>query len=287
MAGRIAHNGVLRRNTAVEYEVQNFQTDVIERSRHIPVLVDFWAPWCEPCLMLKPVLEQLAQDWSDRCALVQVNTELQPHLAMQYGVRSIPTLLLFVHGEVVDQLNGALPRHQLERWLERTLPSRHLDDLVRAEALLAAGRAGECTGILQRVLAAEPDNARALVLMARSLLETDPARAADHARRVKITDDGYDTAQALVQIARLFELWEHPEALPESASRQPYLAAIGALREGRAEDALEGFLRVVRSDRGYDDDGARKACVAIFHYLGDDHPATRRYRSELSSALYA
>jgi putative thioredoxin len=264
----------------------DFETEVLTRSHSIPVLVDFWAPWCAPCRALTPILEQAAERHADRFALVKVNTEEQPEIAERYRVRGIPNVKLFVDGQVVNEFTGALSATMLEEWLQRALPSPFRTQLLEAEQLVAEGRNSEATALLEEILATEPRNDAAAVLLARLWLPTDPAKAAAAVERVGPDSDLFGEAEALRTFVRLFGLIGDPGRLPEHVAKEDYLAAARHLRQGDYDAALAGFIRVVRNARSYDEDGARKACVAIFKHLGDDHELTRKYRSLLSSALY-
>ncbi|WP_367025962.1 tetratricopeptide repeat protein [Methylococcus sp. ANG] len=264
----------------------DFDRAVIEASFTIPVLVDFWAPWCAPCRALTPALEAVAARLAGRFELVKVNTEEHPEIAQQYGVRGIPNVKLFVDGAVADEFTGALPESALEDWLKGALPSPHRGQLKLAEGLIGAGRAAEAEPVLRQVLAAEPANGRAAVLLAHLLLKTQPDEALEALKPIGPDSDQSDAAEALRTLARLFGLLEHPERLAEADAKSAYLDAIGKIREEDYEPALDQLIELVRKARGYDEDGARKACVAIFRLLGDGHELTRRYRGQLSNALY-
>lgn len=264
----------------------DFETEVLSRSYSTPVLVDFWAPWCAPCRALTPLLDQAAARHADRFTLVKLNTEEQPEIAERYRVRGIPNVKLFVDGRVVNEFTGALSADMLDEWLQRALPSPLRTQLQQAEQLAAEGRNGEAQVLLGEILAAEPGNDAAAVLLARLLLPTDAEKAAAAVERIGRDSDLFGAAEALRTFVRLFGLTAHPETLPEHAAKEDYLAAARHLRQGDYDPALAGFIEVVRTARSFDDDGARKACVAIFKHLGDDHELTRKYRSLLSSALY-
>ncbi|TFB11330.1 thioredoxin [Candidatus Marinimicrobia bacterium MT.SAG.3] len=108
----------------IEKELIDFQSDVIEASKTTPVLVDFWAEWCGPCVQLSPTLEKLAEEAGDSWTLLKVNTESQPELAAEYGIRSIPNVKLFVNGEISGEFVGALPEEEIKRWLESNIPDK-------------------------------------------------------------------------------------------------------------------------------------------------------------------
>ena len=264
----------------------DFDAEVVNKSFSIPVLVDFWAPWCGPCRALTPILERVAERYGDRFALVKVNTEEEPELAERFRIRSIPHVKLFVDGEAVQEFSGALPESQIESWLERVLPSAQREDLKRAEALLSDGQTAAAIGVLEAVLSNEPDNETAALLLARARLFDTPDVAAQAVAGIGPDADDFAMADAIRTLARLIGLAEVPAGLPDEPARAAYQAAAVNMKNGNFKAALEGFIGVVRVARSYDEDGARKACVALFRYLGDDHPLTREFRGALSSALY-
>jgi putative thioredoxin len=266
--------------------ILDFDAGVLERSHTIPVLVDFWAPWCAPCRALGPVLERLARKHSERFTLVKINTEESPEVAARYGIRSIPNVKLFVDGQVVDEFTGALPESMIEGWLNRVLPSPLRDKIRQAETEVLAGHSDRAAALLEEVLAIEPDNAVAAVMLARLLLSSDHERAAATVVGIGPDSDVYPLAESIRTFSRLFGYIEQPETLPEAPVKPAYLWAIEHLKNADFERALSGFINVVRSARHYDDDGARKACLAVFAFLGDDHDLTREYRGRLASALY-
>jgi putative thioredoxin len=270
----------------MNYESNNFQKDVIEKSRQVPVLVDFWAEWCGPCKTLGPVLERLAEKHKDRWALVKIDTERHPQLAMQYGIRSIPNVKLFVDGEAVDEFVGALPENTIERWLEKALPGRQAEEIKQAQQLLTAGRLPEAKQSLEKALAAEPGNPAAAVLLAQTLLYENPQKAVQLVRHIEEDSEYFQTVETIRSFERMFQYLEKQNGLPEDPVKKQYLEATRHLRSANFSAALEDFIEVLQTDRYYDDDGSRKACIAIFKFLGEDHELTQKYRPVFSSALY-
>ena len=271
----------------MNYEVSDFNAEVVERSRTIPVLVDFWAEWCGPCKMLGPVIESLAERHRDRWELVKVNTEAHADIARQYGIQGIPNVKMFVDGEVRDEFTGALPEPMIEQWLKKALPSAHAGQLEEAMRRMEQGDLDAARGLLEDVLASEPDNEQAAVCLARTWLNEDPGRSLDLLRPIEPGTEYHDSAEVLRTIAGLFLNLDGPEGLEEDPVRPAYVQAIGHLRSGSYELALQRFIEVLEKNRSYDDDGARRSCVAIFGMLGEGHPVTRQYRRAFSNALYA
>lgn len=271
----------------MSYEVSDFKTEVVERSRTIPVLVDFWAEWCGPCKMLGPVIESLAERHRDRWELVKVNTEEHTDIARQYGIQGIPNVKMFVDGEVRDEFTGALPEPMIEQWLKKALPSSHAKQLDEALRCLEAGDTTKARVLLEDVLAAEADNEQAAVCLARTYLNEDPGRSLDLLRPIEPGTEFHDSAEVLRTVGSLFLHLDAPDGLEEDPVKPAYVQAIENLRSGSFERALQGFIEVLEKNRAYDDDGARRSCVAIFGMLGEDHPVTRQNRRAFSNALYA
>lgn len=268
----------------MSHEIKGFQEDVIESSRTTPVLVDFWAPWCGPCRVLGPTLERLAQESEDKWKLVKVNTDENPEVSARYGIRGIPAVKLFVDGEVVDEFTGALPEYAVKQWLEKAIPSESKKRVERAEKEMAAGNRDEAQKLLETTVSEEPSNSKARVLLAQLLAFDDPERSVDLVTDSAFAGPGYiQIEEAVKTVARLFNV---DGELPDGAGREAYRAGIDAMRAGRYETAVQNFIEVIGKDRYYDDDGARKACVALFTLLGNDHPAVANYRRKFDMALY-
>jgi putative thioredoxin len=272
---------------AMAYEVQNFQEDVLETSREIPVVVDFWAPWCGPCQVLGPVLEGLAQEADGRWKLAKVNTDENQELAMQYGIRGIPAVKMFIDGRVAEEFTGALPRHAVQQWLERAIPSEGRMLAEQAQAELAAGRTGQARALLQEALDADPQDAAAAVTMAQLEVFESPETATRLLDDVEVAEPALaQAADGVLALARLLSLNGTADTLPEGPARQQYALGIEALKKRDFDGALDAFISVIATDRYYDDDGARKACLAIFGILGEESETTRAHRRQFNMALY-
>lgn len=262
----------------------DFSCDVLEQSHELPVLVDFWAQWCGPCRMLTPVLERIAEKFSGKVKLVKINTEEYPDIASRYNVSGIPNVKLFIDGSITDEFTGALPEAQIEQWLKRALPSRYSAEVKLAQDLVGEGKERQAAAILDEVLVNEADNIAALALMIRIRLFGHPDDALKLNERLE-GEPGYgEFCDAVRTLGGLLQKDE--DALPDDPVRERYRAALACLRSGAFSDAIEAFIGVIRENRYYDDDGSRKACIAIFKYLGEDHPVTLKHRRVFDRALY-
>ena len=260
--------------------VIDFETEVVEASRKQPILVDFWAAWCGPCRVLGPVLEKLDAE-TDAWSLVKVDTEANPHLAQRFDIRGIPAVKLFAGGEPVAEFTGALPEPMIRRWLGEHLPSEQKERLAHARALLADGERAAARPLLEDAVLSDPDDDEARTLLARTLAFAEPERAAD------LVDGLFSPeADAVRALARFLTLPDEPEDLDEAPVRADYLAAAHALRDGDPDTALDRLIAVLQQQRGYDDDGARKAIVAVFLLLGEEDPIVRKHRPVFNRSLY-
>jgi putative thioredoxin len=270
----------------MRYETRDFEKDVIKASYGSPVLVDFWAEWCGPCRILGPVLEKLAADSNGAWKLVKLNTEEFPDIAHRYNIRSIPNVKLFVDGKPVNEFVGALPETAVREWLKKALPGKYDKLLLKAEQLLQQEKTADAVPLLEEIIANDPSNEHARVLLARAILYTDPERAAGLVENIEEHSKLYDLASGINTFGRLFTLYGKPSDLPEAEVKSLYYSAIESLKSQDYDGALSKFIDVIRNDRYYDDDGSRKAVIAIFKFLGDEHMLTVKHRRAFGGALY-
>ncbi len=270
----------------MDYEITDFTRDVLERSFSIPVVVDFWAPWCGPCKVLGPILERLSEKNAKDWVLTKVNTDVHQDTAAEFGIRGVPTVKLFVEGKVVSGFTGALPEPVVVQWLGKALPNKFSKMIQHAGEMYSQNDLSGARKVLDEILRQDPRNEPARVLLARMQLFSDPVRATDLVRDIEEHHEQYPVVSAIMTAGSLLRRSEHPEELPDGAAKKLYVEAARELAAGNDAAALEKFIEVLKSDREYDDDGARRACLAIFTLLGEEHPVTQNYRRSFSSALY-
>jgi putative thioredoxin len=284
-------------NPIIEANQDNFNSQVIERSKELPVMVDFWAPWCAPCRVLKPILEKLAEEYAGKFVLVTVNTDQNPRLALDYAIRSIPAVKLFRQGQVIEEFLGAQPERVIRTMLERHL--ERASDRLRASASIARrhGDLPSAEQLLSQALEQDPENYRIHPELAQLLLDLgDYDRAEAILKKLPANEQHEAPITALsirLKFARIAQ-----EAPPESALKQAIAADPGnalaryqlsarQILKGQFEPALENLFEILRrGDRQFGDDAARKAILDIFTLLGGTDPLVKRYRSLLSSMLY-
>ena len=276
-----------------------FEGDVLERSGDLPVLVDFWAPWCGPCRTLGPVLERLEAGAGGRFELAKVNVDESPQVAARYGVRGIPAVKLFRDGQVIGEFVGALPERQVAEFLDQHLPDEPTQQARLAADRLAAGDLDgareAATSVLAGQAAAGPASTAHAVLarVALSAGEVDGALA--HARAVASAAPEWDAAQAVAEAAELGRAAEaagDPAALEARIAAAPpgdmddvFALAIHRLLGGDHRGALELLLGLVERDRRWRDEAARRAMLTVFQLIGLRSPLSDEYRRRLSILL--
>ena len=271
-----------------------FQTAVIEESRRRPVVVDFWAKWCGPCLALGPILEKLAGEFKGSFLLAKVDVDSNPELAGQFGIRGIPNVKVFKEGRIVDEMAGALPESQVRDFLRQHCPA---EADLRFEAALQRLKGGEeALSELEEVLRLDPNHAGALVETARLRLSSgDVEGARTLLERVPYLSPLADQAARIKEGLEFHEQCRKaggPAACAEKARQEPqspvarYANGCCMAAAGRYREALEEFLAVVLKDKGFSDGAARRGMLAIFSIVGERSDLSEEYRKKLAMALY-
>jgi putative thioredoxin len=272
-----------------DVDTANFPQDVLQRSREVPVVVDFWAAWCQPCQILGPILEKVAEESAGTFELVKVDVDSNQELAAQYGVQGIPMVVAFRDGKVADTFTGALPEPAIRQWVEGILPTELDLMLDQARTALLADDAVTAEHILRQVLDQQSDHSEAGASLASMLIErgeTDDAMIVlgrlspdpevdrlQSAARLKASS-GQDVSELEARLA---------EDTSNEDARIDLAKALAAQSE--FEPALDHLLAVVRA-KGPKKDDARVAMLDIFGVLSDSHPLTQTYRRQLATALF-
>ncbi len=281
---------------------QTFMKDVIEESKRQPVLIDFWAPWCGPCKQLTPILEKAVRAAKGRVKLVKMNIDEHPAIPGQMGIQSIPAVIAFVNGPPADGFMGAVPESQVSAFIDRLTkgapaPGGAADLLADAEALLNEGDAATAATLYAQVLREDAENIAALAGLARCYAETG---AFEQARQTlamvpesKRQDGAVKAVQAILDLAEqaralgpVAELEKTVAANPlDHQARFDLATALNAA--GKRAEATGHLLEIVKRDRKWNDDGARKQLVQFFEAWGPTDEATIEGRKRLSSILFA
>lgn len=277
----------------LEVNEQNFQREVIERSRDVPVVVDFWAPWCGPCRTLGPTLEKLAREAKGAWVLAKVNVDENPYLAQAFRVQGIPAVKAVRDGKLVDEFTGALPESQVRTWLKHIAPAE-ADQLLAHAAELETTAPQEAAARYRLVLGNDPQNEAALFGLGRLQLLQGESEGAALLAEVPEGSPLYARAQALLGLSDFFAgatdadeatLRERVASNAADLEARYQLAALAG-RQGDYGTALEQLLAIVYRDRSFHDDAARRAMLALFTALGDENPLTGEYRRKLANALF-
>ena len=280
---------------------QTFVKDVIEESKRQPVLVDFWAEWCGPCKQLGPVLEKAVRAAKGKVKLVKMDIDKHPSIPGQLGIQSIPAVFAFVNGQPVDGFLGALPESQVTAFIERLTKDRlggeDLDHLKGADDLLAKGDAAGAADLYAQVLAQDSGNLAALGGLARSYVRTGALEQAKQTLALVPEAKRNDPAVAAARAA--LEVSEQAKAVGPIADLEAKVAAnpldhqarfdlaLALNGKGQRQEAVDNLLEIVKRDRKWNDDGARKQLVQFFEAWGPTDEATVNGRKRLSSILFS
>ena len=280
---------------------QTFVKDVLEESKRQPVLVDFWAEWCGPCKQLGPVLEKIVRAAKGKIKLVKMDIDKHPAVAGQLGIQSIPAVYAFVNGQPVDGFVGALPESQVVAFIERITKSRiggeEADFLKNAEVALGSGDAATAADLFAKVLAQDGTNVAALAGLARAYVKTGALEQAKQTLGMvpepKRNDPAVAAARAAIDLAEQAKAVGPIGELEAKVAANPldhqarFDLAVALNSKGRRQQALDHLIEIVRRDRKWNDDGARKQLVQFFEAWGPADPATVEGRKRLSSILFA
>jgi putative thioredoxin len=285
----------------IDTTTEGFLKDVIEESKRQPVLVDFWAPWCGPCKQLTPILEKAVKAAKGKVKLAKMDIDKHPEIPGQMGLQSIPAVIAFANGQPVDGFMGALPESQVIAFLERVTKGKvspeEKDLLKEANAALAAGNATEAANLYGQLLKDDGGNVAALAGLARCYVQTG---ALDQAKQTiamvpeaKRNDAAVAAARAVLEVAEqaksvgpIDELEKKIAADPlDYQARFDLAAALNA--KGKRAEAVDHLIAIVKRDRKWNEDGARKQLVQFFEAWGPTDPATVDGRKRLSSILFS
>lgn len=282
----------------------NFARDVLDESRNQPVLVDFWAPWCGPCKQLTPIIEKAVNEAGGRVKLVKMNIDDHPSVAGQLGIQSIPAVVAFVNGRPADGFMGALPESQVKAFIDKVAGPAGADQaaeiaavLEEATGLLAGGDIDGAAQLFAAILQADPDNTPAIAGLADCMIGANQHQRARELL-TQLPEELAKAPEVQALLKRLDQIDEarklgDPVALEHTLSLNPddhearlKLAKIRNV-EGRREEAAEHLLMIMKKDRTFEDDGARKQLLQFFEVWGPKDPATVMARRKLSSILFS
>ncbi len=262
------------------YQLTSFQKDVLDQSQHIPVLVDYWASWCEPCKFLGPIIEKLAREASDKWKLIKINTEEHSEIATEWGIRGIPNLKLFYKGKVIADLAGAMAEPEMRNWIEQKLPSEAKSLAMEASELIAEGNTEGGIDLLEKAINIDNELTEARLLLGKLLIWDQPERVHSLVENIRHVEE----AEELVILADFMN--KRKSDLKEGKVKKLLAKAGSYLKRKEIEPAVEVLIKAIIIDKRYQKELARKLIIAIFHTLGEASEITKNYRRRFDMALY-
>ena len=275
---------------------QDFQALVIENSYKQPVLVDFWADWCEPCKSLAPVLAKLAEEYNGKFILAKVDTEKEQELATHFGIKSLPTMKVIFNGQIAGERVGAVPESEIRALIDPLILSE--SDKVMEAAMLAhnEGRTQDALDLMNQALANDPDNVDLKINVAKLIAAEGDMQSAsallDSLGEEESKNDEAVKLRAKINFSKQLEgllsteqiesrLAENPEDLEALLDKSHHLSASGLY-----EEAMETLIQIMTIDRKFQDDAGRKGLLALFDMLGGEQEVVQKYRRKLFTLLH-
>lgn len=278
-------------------EVKDFRTEVVDKSFEVPVVVDFWAPWCGPCRALGPVIENLAAEANGLWILAKLNTDEHQDIAQALNIMSIPAVKMIYQGKIIGEFVGALPKPQVQKWLAEHLPDMNAETQEPAEEgeteeqklpepdeivpNITQVPDPEFLMYLDDYLAQHPDSDKAKVYMASHLVFSDPGEAEALTQHIKEGNPLFDLVQDVRTLAGFFIT-----AFDDSKPGKLLEAARDHIDHSRPEAAMEKIIEAIHLDKNYLDEMARKTGIALFHIYGKNHTVTKTLRKYFDMAVY-
>ena len=280
---------------ALDVSEQNFQSEVIEKSNSVPVVVDFWAPWCGPCQTLKPILEKLAEEYQGKFILAKVNSDENQNLAVQFGVRGIPSVKAVYNGKIINEFSGALPESSVREFLDKVIPNE--SEIKRQEAMTSyeTGDINAALALLDEAIRLDDSNHIAKINKATLLLETQDTQSAKD--MIQQLPANVQQEESVKELLTKIDWSERSSDLPDKQTLQKQIAeddsnlqarldlANHYINEQSYEAAFELLFDVIKKDRNFGDDIARKTVLSVFTLIGPQDPRVRAARKTLASLL--
>ena len=270
----------------VHVDESDFEYEVLQYSTHVPVVVDFWAPWCVPCRVLGPRLETLARRGEGSFRLAKVNVDENARLAKQYKVRNIPAVKAFIDGRVVSEFSGVLEEDNLRNFISRLAPEPGELIFEKGKNLLELGEYAEAEEAFREFLSMRPGNPNALLGLVRALLFQGEGREAEILLRNFPASSAYNTAQLLLPVARAFTEMTDDTFEDIQPLEAAYRNGIRLAKRGNVLAAMDGFLDILRKEKHYRNDQVKAVFVGLLALIGNSHPEARQYRKDLSSVVF-
>ena len=269
----------------IEVTEADFEYQVLVYSQQTPVVVDFWAEWCQPCRILGPILENLAQEAQGIFRLAKLNVDENPNLAIRYAVRSIPVVKAFRNGEIIAEFIGVQPENRIREFIRSIAPSQSDLILEKGLSLLQLGKFNEAERAFREVLEDEPDDTRAQLGLVKCLLLQGKVEESNRILTNFPASREFNTAMQLLPLAKAL-VEQNKSPYSDNPLEASFNNALRLVKLGNVEAAMDGLLDILRTDKTFRNGETRKIMVALLELLGENNPQTKQYRSELASVLF-
>lgn len=274
-------------NDIIDVTEASFQYEVLTFSQNTPVVVDFWATWCRPCKTLGPLLERFAIDSQGGFRLARVDVDANPNLALQYNVRSIPTVKAFSQGDIVSEFVGLQPENRLREFISKLSPPGPSNlALEKGKSLLLSQQWSQAETLFRELSQSMPDDPECLLGLTKSLLAQNET---DEALVILFNfppSSQLSTVEMLKPLAESLKLYNQDQLPDETNLDATFKGSVRLFTRGNLPAALDGLLDILHQDKSYRDGIARKVMLGIFELMDHEDPQTRQYRNELASVLF-